>query len=49
LEDRAHSPDIATSNVYMFLHLKKHLVGLKFHEDEELKNQITARFRVHVT
>jgi hypothetical protein len=24
------------------LHLKKHLAGQKFHEDEEVKNEVTA-------
>jgi hypothetical protein len=26
----------------LFLHLKKHLAGQKFHEDEEVKNEVTA-------
>jgi hypothetical protein len=29
----------------MFLHLKKHLAGQEFHEDGEMKNEITACLR----
>jgi len=35
----AHSPDLSPSNFHLFLHLKKHLAGQKFHEDEEVKNK----------
>jgi hypothetical protein len=28
-----HSPDLVLSDFHMFLHLKKHLAGQKFHED----------------
>jgi hypothetical protein len=28
------------------LHLKKHLAGQKFYEDEEVKNEVTAWLRV---
>jgi hypothetical protein len=38
----AHSPDLAPSDFHLFLHLKKHLVGQKFHEDEEVKNEVTT-------
>jgi hypothetical protein len=27
------------------LHVKKHLAGQKFHEDEEVKNEVTAWLR----
>jgi hypothetical protein len=27
------------------LHLKKHLAGQKFHEDEEVRNEVTAWLR----
>jgi hypothetical protein len=38
----AHSLDLAPSDFHLFLHLKKHLAGQKFHEDEEVKNEVTA-------
>jgi histone-lysine N-methyltransferase SETMAR len=45
LDHRAHSPDLAPSDFHLFLHLKKHLAGQKFHEDEEVKNEVTAWLR----
>ena len=36
----AHNPDLAPSGFRLFLRLKKHLAGQKFHEDEEVKNEI---------
>jgi hypothetical protein len=30
------------SHFHWFLHLKKYLVSQKFHEDEEVKNEVTA-------
>jgi hypothetical protein len=41
----AHSPDLAPSDFHLFLHLKKYLTGQKFHEDEEMKNEVTAWLR----
>jgi len=38
----AHSPDLAPRNFHFFLHLKKHLASQKFHEDEEVKNEVTT-------
>jgi histone-lysine N-methyltransferase SETMAR len=38
----AHSPDLAPSDFHLFLHLKEHLAGQKFHEDEEVKIEVTA-------
>jgi hypothetical protein len=29
------------------LHLKKHLAGQKFHEDEEVKNEVTTWLRAY--
>jgi histone-lysine N-methyltransferase SETMAR len=48
LDHPAHSPDLAPSDVHLFLHLKKHLAGQKFHEDEEVKNEVTAWLRAQV-
>ena len=39
LDHLAHSPDLAPSDFHLFLHLKKHLAGQKFHEDEEVKTK----------
>jgi hypothetical protein len=33
---------LAYSHFHFFLHLKKHLAGQKFHEDEEVKNEVTT-------
>jgi histone-lysine N-methyltransferase SETMAR len=41
----AHSPDLAPSDFHLFLHLKKHLAGHKFHEDEEVENEVNTRLR----
>jgi len=38
----AHSPDLSPSDFHLFLHIKKHLVSQKFHEDEEVKNEVTT-------
>jgi len=32
-----YSPDLAPSNFYLFQHLKKHLRGTRFFDDDELK------------
>jgi hypothetical protein len=32
-------------SVFFFLHLKKYLAGQKFHEDEEVKNEVTGWLR----
>ena len=42
LDHSTHSPDLATSNFHLFLHLKKHLAGQKFHEDKGLKIEVTT-------
>ena len=39
LDHPAHSPDLASSDFHLFLHLEKHLAGQKFHEDEEVVNR----------
>jgi hypothetical protein len=38
----AHSPDLDPSDFHLFLHLKKHLAGQKFHEDEDVKSDVTT-------
>jgi len=49
LDHPAHSPDLASDDFYLFLHLKKHLAGQKFHEDEEAKNEVTTWLRAQST
>ena len=44
LDHTAHSPDLSSSDFRLFLHLEKHLAGQKFHEDEEVKNEVTVWF-----
>jgi histone-lysine N-methyltransferase SETMAR len=48
LDHPAHSPDLAPSDFHLFLHLKKHLASQNFHEDEEVKNEVTAWLRAQV-
>jgi hypothetical protein len=38
----AHSTDLTASEFHLFLHLKKHLAGQKFHKDEEVKNRLVT-------
>jgi hypothetical protein len=45
LDHPVHSPDLTPGDFQSFLHLNKRLAGQKFHEDEELKNEVTARLR----
>jgi hypothetical protein len=41
----AHSPNLGSGDFHLFLHLKKHLAGQKFQEDEEAKNEVTTWLR----
>jgi hypothetical protein len=45
LDHPAHSPDLASGNFHLFLHLKNHLAGQKLHEDEETKDEVTTSLR----
>jgi len=40
-----YSPDLAPSHFHLFLHLKKHLAGKKFDEDDEVQEEVTTRFK----
>jgi len=40
LDSLSHSPDIASSDLLLFLHLKKHVASQKFYENEEVKNEV---------
>jgi histone-lysine N-methyltransferase SETMAR len=35
LDHPPYSPDLAPSNFHLFLHLKKHIAGKKFDDDDE--------------
>ena len=39
-------PCLSYSQFHLFMHLKKRLSCQKFHEDEEMKNEVTTRLRV---
>jgi len=39
---------LAHSHFHLFLHLKKHLAGQKFHKDEDLKNEVTTCLHAQV-
>jgi len=39
-----YSPDLAPSDFYLFLHLKSFLPGRWFHEDNEVKEDVTMCF-----
>ena len=36
-----YSPDLAPSDLHLFLHLKKHLAGKKFEDDDEMQEVMT--------
>jgi histone-lysine N-methyltransferase SETMAR len=48
LDHPTHSPDLAPSDFHLFLHLKKHLYGQKFHGHKEVKNKVTMWLRAQV-
>jgi hypothetical protein len=39
---------LAYSHFLLFLHLKKHLAGQKFHDDEEVKKEVTVLLHLQV-
>jgi len=43
------SPDLAPRNFHLFLHLKKHLIYQKFHENEEVNNEVIMWLCVQAT
>jgi len=40
-----YSPDLAPSNFHLFLHLKKHLTGEKFDDDDEVQEGVMTWFK----
>ena len=39
LDHPPYSPDLAPSDFHLFLHLKKHLAGKKFDDDDEVQRR----------
>jgi len=39
-----YSPDLAPSDLHLFLHLKSFLAGRRFHDDNEVKEAVTTCF-----
>jgi hypothetical protein len=44
----SHGPGLASSDFRLFLHLTEHLAFEKFHEDEDLKNEVAALLRAQM-
>nr|GBM33105.1 Histone-lysine N-methyltransferase SETMAR [Araneus ventricosus] len=40
--DPPYSPDLATSDFHLFRHLKHHLVGNHYNDDEDMKTVVTS-------
>ena len=40
-----YSPDIALSDFHLFLHLKKHLAGKEFNDDDEVQEVVMTWFK----
>jgi len=45
LDHPPYSPDHAPSDFHLFLHLKKHLAGKKFDDDDEVQEEVTTWFK----
>ena len=45
LDHPPYIPDLATSDFRLFLHLKKHLAGKKFDEDDEMEEEVMTWFK----
>jgi len=45
LDHPPYSPDLAPSDFHLFLHLKKHLAGKKFDNDDELQEEVMTWFK----
>jgi len=45
LDHPPYSPDLAPSDFHLFLHLKKHLVGKKFDDDDEAQEEVMMWFK----
>jgi len=45
LDHPLYSPDFAPGYFHLFLNLKKHLVGKKFDDDDEVKEDVMTWFK----
>jgi hypothetical protein len=45
LDHPPYSPDLALSDFHLFLHLKKHLAGKKFDDDDEVQEEVMTWFK----
>jgi len=45
LDHPPYSPDLAHSDFHLFLHLKKHLAGKKFDDDDEVQEEVMTCFK----
>jgi len=45
LDHPPYSPDLAASDFHLFLHLKKHLAGKKFDDDDEVQEEVMTWFK----
>jgi len=45
VEHLPYIPDLAPRNFHLFLHLKKHLSGLKFNDDHEVEQEVMTWFK----
>jgi hypothetical protein len=44
LDHQPYSPDLAPSDFHLFLHLKKHLAGKNFDDDDEVQEEVMTWF-----
>jgi histone-lysine N-methyltransferase SETMAR len=40
-----YSPDLAPGDFHLFIHLKKHLAGKKFDNDDEVQEEVMTWFK----
>ena len=40
MDQSPYSPDLAHSDFHLFLHLKKHLAGKKFYDNDEVQEEV---------
>jgi hypothetical protein len=45
LDHPPYSPDFAPSDLHLFLHLKKHIAGKKFDDDDEVQEEFMTWFK----
>jgi hypothetical protein len=45
LDHSPYSPDLSTGDFHLFLHLKEHLAGKKFDDEDEVKEQFMTWFK----